>query len=179
MESKVGKLAESYGTVSYAYKYREGLIGAVSAGFFLVLLGALFIITPGLFGRAIDFFEDFGAVTVPNTTIGLFAPLHPLSHRAVYTAAEQFCFAFGVFQIVILALRFASRSPISKKADTIGSLIFWLGAGYLVRMILLESTRWTSMTTWFVFWAVIITLIGITLIVRAVILVVTIPRRTI
>ena len=173
-------MAESYGTVSYAYKYRESLIGAVSAGFFLVLLGALFIITPGLFGRAIDFFKDFGAATVPHTTISLFAPLpNPLNYEIVYTAAEQFCFAFGVFQIVILALRFASRSPISKKADTIGSLIFWLGAGYVVRMILLESTMWTSMTTWFVFWAAIITLAGITLIVRAVILVVTIPRRTI
>jgi len=177
----VDKLTESYGTISYAYKYRESLIGAVSAGFFLVLLGALFIITPGLFGRSIDFFEDFGAVTVPNTTIGLFAPLHPLSqgNRMVYTAAEQFCFAFGVFQVVILALRFASRSSTSKKADTIGNLVFWLGAGYLVRMLLLESTRWTSMTTWFVFWAAIITLIGATLVIRAVILVTTIPRRMI
>lgn len=171
-------MTESYGTVSYAYKYRESLIGAVSAGFFLVIIGALFIITPGLFGETIDFFENFGAVTVPNTTIGFFAPLQPLSHRAIYTAAEQFCFAFGVFQIVILALRFASRSPISKKADTVGSLIFWLGAGYLVRMLLLEPTRWTSMTTWFVFWAAIITLAGITLVIRAVILVITIPRRT-
>jgi len=170
-------LTESYGTISYAYKYRESLIGAVSAGFFLVLLGALFIITPGLFGRSIDFFEDFGAVTVPKTTIGFFAPLLPLSHRIVYTAAEQFCFAFGVFQVVILALRFASRSSTSKKADTIGNLVFWLGAGYLVRMLLLESTRWTSMTTWFVFWAAIITLFGVTLVIRAVILVTTIPRR--
>jgi len=172
-------LTESYGTISYAYKYRESLIGAVSAGFFLVLLGALFIITPGLFGRAIDFFEDFGSVVVPNTTISLFAPLHPLSHRLVYTATEQFCFAFGVFQVVILALKFASRSSTSKKADTIGNLVFWLGAGYLVRMLLLESTRWTSMTTWFVFWAAIITLIGVTLVIRAVILVTTIPRRMI
>jgi len=178
VKPRVEKLTESYGTISYAYKYRESLIGAVSAGFFLVLLGALFIITPGLFGRSIDFFEDFGSVVVPNTTISLFAPLRPLSHRIVYTAAEQFCFAFGVFQVVILALKFASRSSTNKKADTIGNLVFWLGAGYLVRMLLLEPTRFrTDLTTWFVFWAAIITLIGVTLVVRAVILVTTIPRR--
>ena len=171
-------MAEDFGTLSHAYRYRESLIGAVSAGFFLVLLGVLFIATPGLFSRTIDFFEDFGSVVVPNTTISFLAPTHPLSHRIVYTAAEQFCFAFGVFHVVILALRFAARSQVSKKADTIGSLIFWIGAGYLIRTLLLEATRWTALTTWFVFWAVLIVLIGVTLIVRAIILAATIPRRT-
>lgn len=178
---KVDELTESYGTASYAYRYRESLIGAVSAGFFLLLLGALFIMTPELFGRTIDFFEDFGAVTVPNTTIGFFAPLRVLSqsNRIVYTAVEQFCFAFGVFQVVILALRFAARSPIGKKADSVGNLVFWIGTGYLVRTLLLETARWAPLTTWFVFWAAIITLLGVTLIARAVILAATIPRRTI
>jgi hypothetical protein len=173
----VDKLAEDFGTLSHAYRYRESLIGAVSAGFFLVLLGVLFIATPGLFSRTIDFFEGFGSVVVPNTTISFLAPTHPLSHRVVYTAAEQFCFAFGVFHVVILALRFAARSSTDKKADTIGNLIFWIGAGYLIRTLLIEATRWTALTTWFVFWAVLITLIGVTLIARAIILAATIPRR--
>ena len=173
------KLAENFGTLSHAYRYRESLIGAVSAGFFLILLGALFILTPGLFGRTIDFVESFGIVNVPNTAISFFAPTQPLSasNRIVYTAVEQFCFAFGVFHIVILALRFAARSPTSKKADTIGNLIFWIGAGYLVRTLLLQTTRWAALTTWFVFWAALITLIGVTLIVRAIILAATMPRR--
>ena len=171
-------MTESYGTISYAFKYRESLISAVSAGFFLVLLGALFIITPGLFGRSIDFFEDFGSVVVPNTSISFFAPTQPLIHRVVYTAVEQFCFAFGVFQVVILALRFAARSSIGKKADTIGNLAFWIGTGYLVRTLLLETRRGpTEMQTWFVFWAAIIALLGVTLIIRAIILVTAIPRR--
>jgi hypothetical protein len=174
-------MVENYGTLSHAYRYRESLIGAVSAGFFLILLGALFVLTPGLFNRTIDFFESFGWVTVPNTAISWFAPTSPLSsaNRIVYTGVEQFCFAFGVFHIVILALRFAARSSTSKKADTVGNLIFWIGAGYLVRTLLLETIRWTSdpMTVWFVFWAALITLVGVTLIVRAVILAAAIPRR--
>jgi hypothetical protein len=172
-------MAENYGTLSHAYRYRESLIGAVSAGFFLILLGALFVLTPGLFNRTIDFFESFGWVTVPNTAISWFAPTSPLSpsNRIVYTGVEQFCFAFGVFHIVILALRFAARSSTNKKADTVGNLIFWIGAGYLVRTLLLEATRWTALTTWFVFWAALITLVGVTLIVRAIILAAAIPMR--
>lgn len=172
-------MSENYGSLSRAYRYRESLIGAVSAGFFLVLLGALFILTPGLFTRTINFFESFGLVTVPNTSISWFAPANPLSpaNRIIYTAVEQFCFAFGVFHIVILALRFAARSSISKKADTVGNLIFWIGAGYLVRTLLLEPTVWTSLTAWFIFWAALIILVGITFIVRAIILAATVSRR--
>ncbi len=165
-------MGESSGTLSHAYRYRESLIGAVSAGFFLILLGALFILTPGLFTRTIDFFESFEFAPVPNTVISWFAPANPLSasNRIVYTAVEQFCYAFGVFHVVILALRFAARSATSKKADTAGNLVFWIGTGYLVRRLLLEPTIWTPLTTWYIFWAAIIALVGVTLIVRAIIL---------
>jgi hypothetical protein len=170
---------ESSGTISHAYRYRESLIGAVSAGFFLVLLGALFILTPGLFGRTIDFFESFEFAPVPNTVISWFAPANPLSasNRIIYTAVEQFCYAFGVFHVVILALRFAARSTTNKKADTVGNLIFWIGTGYLVRRLLLEPTVWSSLTTWYILWAAIIALVGVTLIVRAIILAATMSRR--
>lgn len=176
------KLAEDFGTLSHAYRYRESLIGAVSVGFFLILLGALFFFTPGLFGRTIDFFEDFGLVNVPRTTVSWFAPTHLTTHRVVYTAVEQFCFAFGVFQIVILALRFAARSSTSKKADAAGDLIFWIGTGYLVRVLLIERMfsqviALDVRTTWFVFWAALITLCGVSLIARAIVLAVSPPRR--
>jgi len=176
---KVSKLAEGSGTLSQAYRYRESLIGAVSAGFFLVVVGALFILTPGLFGRTIDFFESFEFAPIPRTAISWFAPANPLSssNRIVYTAVEQFCYAFGVFHVVILALRFAARSATSKKADTVGNLIFWIGAGYLVRRLLLEPTIWTTLTTWYIFWAALIALCGVTLIVRAIILAATMSRR--
>ncbi len=178
LQSKVDELTESYGTFSYAYKYRESFITAISAGFFLLLVGALFITTPTLFDRIIDFFRNLEAlVRVPNTVIYLPAPRNPLTHVVVYTAAQQFCFALGVFQIVILALRFAARSQVSKKAETVGNLVYWIGAGYLTRTLLLEPTRWAALTTWFIFWAAIIMLIGVTLIIRAIILATAIPKR--
>jgi len=171
-------LTENYEAVSYAYKYRESLITAVSAGFFLIFIGALFIITPALFNRVIDFFKNFDAlVQVPNTMIYLPAPTRPLDHDIVYTAVEQFAFAFGVFQIVILALRFAAGSPVNRKAETVGNLVFWIGAGYLTRTLLLHATRWTALTTWFVFWAAVLMLIGVTLIIRAIIIAIATPRR--
>lgn len=171
-------MTENYGSFSYAYKYRESLITAISAGFFLILVGALFITTSGLFSRIIDFFNNFDAlIQVPNTMIYLPAPRNPLLHRAVYTAVEQFGFAFGAFQIVILAIRFVARSPVSRKAETVGNFIFWIGLGYLTRTLLLQPTRWTAMTTWFVFWASVVMLVGVTLIIRALILATAIPRR--
>jgi hypothetical protein len=172
-------LGESSGTIPHAYRYRESLIGAVSAGFFLVLLGALFILTPGLFTGTIDFFESFEFAPIPHTAISWFAPATPLSasNRIVYTAVEQFCYAFGVFHVVILALRFAARSTTSKKADTAGNLVFWIGTGYLVQRLLIEPTIWPARTTWYIFWAALIALVGVTLIVRAIILAATMTRR--
>lgn len=171
-------MTESYGTFGYAYKYRESLIGAISAGFFLIMIGALFIITPRLFDGVLAFFDDFDIIRVfPNAAIYLPAPRSPLSHSIVYTAVERFAFAFGVFQIVILALRFAARSAVNKKAETVGNLVFWLGLGYLTRTLLLEPTIWTQLTTWFVFWSAVLMLVGVTLIIRAIILAAAMTRR--
>lgn len=174
-------MTESHGTFVYAYKYRESLIGAISAGFFLIMIGALFIITPRLFDRILDFFNDFDLVRVfPNSAIYWPAPRSPLTHSVVYTAVERFAFAFGVFQIVVLALRFAARSPINKKAETVGNLVFWLGLGYLIRTLLLGRTIWPSqLTTWFVFWSAVLMLVGVTLIIRAIILAATMTRRSV
>jgi len=166
-------LNESLG--EFPRRYREGLISAISAGFFFVLIGAIFIIRPDLFDRILGFFRSFKVVQVPNTTISFPAPEHPFAfaHSVIYEAAERFGYAFGFFQIVILVLRFTVRSPLSKKAETVSNLIFWLGAGYLTRTFLIETTRFSfllGMTRWFAFWSVIIMLIGISLIIRAIIL---------
>lgn len=46
-------------------------------------------------------------------------------------------------------------------------MVFWLGASYVVGTFLNETT---TLEGWFAFWAAIIMLIGVTLIVRAIIL---------
>lgn len=144
--------------------YGEGLITAISVGFFFLLVGILFVITPNLFDGILDFFNDFELVDVPNSNWRLPAPASPSAHSVVYQAVGQFSFAIGVFQIVILALRFFFPSVWGKRAETVGNLVFWLGAGFLIQTFLLETTQW------FVFWSTIIMLIGVSLIARAIVI---------
>jgi hypothetical protein len=145
-------------------KYQEGLFTAISAGFFLLLVGAIFVITPNLFESIIDFFKDFKLVDVPNTNIIFPGPEFPGSHLTVYQAAGQVSAALCVFQIVILALRFVIPSSWGKRAETVGNFVYWAGAAFLIQLFLVDSTQW------FVFWSTIIILAGVSLIVRAVVM---------
>ena len=145
-------------------QYREGLFTATSVGFFLLLVGTIFVITPNLFDRILDLLRDFELVDVPHTDLIFPGPAFPSRHSIVYLAAEQFSFAVGLFQIIILALRFLVSSSEGKKAEAVGNLVFWGGAGFLIQFFLIETTQW------FVFWSVVIMLIGASLIARAIII---------
>ena len=146
-------------------RYRESLFSAISVGFLFVLVGAIFVTTPNLFNEILDFFRDFDLVRVPYQPGWLLpAPAFPGRHPVVYSAAEQFSYALGLFQIAVLALRFVARSKWGKKAETVSNLVFWLGTGFLTRILLIETTKW------FVFWSGIIMLIGVSLVIRAIIL---------
>jgi hypothetical protein len=152
----------------------EGLFSAVSAGFFLLLVGVLFVITPNLFQGIENFFNDFTLKEfiphLPNVFVPV--PEHLEQHMVVYTAAGQFSLVWGVFQVIILALRFVVGSPIGKKAETAGNVIGWLGTAYLIDVLLTSAllSGSNALENWFVFWAALIMLIGVSLIVRAFIL---------
>ena len=145
-------------------QHHEELFTAISIGFFLLLVGTLFVINPDLFGSIIDFFKDFELVDVPHTSIMLPAPESPQLYLTVYQAARQFSIALGVFQVVILALRFVIPSSWGKRSETVGNLVFWVGAGFLIQLFLIETTQW------FVFWSTIIILAGVSIIARAVVM---------
>ena len=142
-------------------KSQEGLFTAISAGFFLLLMGILFVITPNLFESIIDFFEDFKLIDVPNTTIIFPGPEFPRSHLTVYQAAGQVSVALCVFQILMLALRFIIPSVWGKRAETVGNFVYWAGAAFLIQYFLVDSTQW------FIFWSTIVILAGVSLIARA------------
>ena len=144
-----------------ARKYPEGLFTAVSAGFFLLLVGALFVVTPNLFDGIIDFFQDFSLVDVPHTDIVFIGPEFPRAHLTVYQAAAQFSIALAVFQVVMLALRFITPSSWAKRSETVGNLVYWAAAAFLTQTFLVETTQW------FVFWSTILIAIGVSLIARA------------
>lgn len=154
----------------YSLKRRETLFSAMSAGFFFILVGAIFVYTSSidnvnLFDKIVVFFRDFEIVKVPNTeVIFLPGPHSPSSHLAVYSAAAKFSIIWGLYQIAVLALRLVVHSPIGKKAETASNIVYWLGASYLINVSLIETSLW------FAFWAQVIMLVGVSLIVRAIIL---------
>ncbi len=148
-------------------QYQEQLFTAISIGFFLLLVGTLFVINPDLFSSILDFFNDFKLVDVPHTNIVLPAPESPQLHLTVYQAARQFSIALGVFQVVILALRFFIPSSWGKRSETVGNFVYWVGTSFLIQYFLVESTQW------FVFWSTIIILAGVSIIARAVVMAVT------
>ncbi len=59
------------------------------------------------------------------------------------------------------------RSSVARKAETVENIVFWLGTSYLITTYLVNMTLSSE---WFVFWAGIILLFGLSLIARAFVL---------
>lgn len=155
-------------------RHREGLVSAVSVGFFFILAGTILLSTPNFIDRITEFFRNFTTIQVPGMgSVYLPAPSNPSSHTAIYSAVAQFCLVWGIFLIAMLVLRLAVHSPLNKKSDNAGDIVFWLGAYYLVSTMLNETTilnKGRAYETWFGFWAGIVMLGGISLIIRAIVL---------
>ncbi len=148
------------------WSLHEGLITALAIGGFFIILGLVFALTPGSSHQTNLFFSDLSTATYPfggpGSTISLLAPAHPAEHTAFYTAVIDFLLGVGILQIVILALRLYVKSRINRIAETVGNLIFWLGAALAANVFLLAGTQ----SGWFQFWSTLIIIIGASLIVR-------------
>jgi len=150
-------------------RYREGLLSAVSVGFFFILAGAIFITNPNLPGNVVEFFQpqNFEVVRVPNIQVYLPAPKLPNeTYVTIYPAVGLFSLLWAFFEIAMLIIRVFAGSPLRKKVDGTSNVAFWLGAYYLIGLFLDETV---TQPRWFAFWAAIVVLIGVTLLVRAVI----------
>jgi hypothetical protein len=155
---------------------RERLIYAISAGVVLILIGVVFSLAQpnNLWDKIIDFFNSFTLAEVPGTRflsseVGLFlpAPITPSAHFVLYGAIFQFALGLGLFQVLLLFARFKMESPNKKIAETLGSLIYWLGTSYLVVRFLNSST---SINNWWVFWAGILLVLGLSFVARGFVL---------
>jgi hypothetical protein len=144
----------------------EGLITALAIGGFFIILGLVFALTSGLSQETNTFFSDLTTVTFPfggpGSTMSLLAPANPAGHMGFYTAVVNFLLGVGILQIVILGLRLWVKSSIGRIAETVGNLIFWLGAAVMANVSLLTGT----LNGWFQFWSALIVLIGASLIAR-------------
>jgi hypothetical protein len=131
-----------------------------SFGFFLLLIGAIWVITPNIFQEVVDFFKDFTLKEI-FLNIPFPSPEHTYWHIAVYTAIARFCFAFGLFQIVILVLRVFFRDPVDKAAGTFSGIVFWLGIGFVSNLLAARTIEW------FGFIGLFIVFIGLSIVVRS------------
>ena len=171
------------GSREYAHRHYEGVLSAISMGFFLILVGSMFVATPNLAHDVGTFLNHFKVVAVENTNISVPAPQYNANisvYQAlqnVFLAAREFSLVWGVFLIAMLGARFLLGSPLRRKAENVGDIVFWLGATYLVQTLLVIPTQTSPIisdsnlaATWFKFWAAVIMFIGVSLIARAVFL---------
>jgi len=142
----------------------EGLITALAVGGVFIILGLVIALTPDIVSKSNAFFKDLTNVTYPlgSSTLNLPAPANPSEHIGFFTAIMNFILGVGVLQIAILALRLGVHSTLRRIGETVGNLVFWLGAAVAANVFLLAGTR----TGWFQFWSTLIILIGVSLIAR-------------
>lgn len=136
--------------------------GFASFGFFLILIGIMFLVIPNIFSYVETFAKSFNLTEVsPGSGVFLPFPTGP-THMEVYSAIMYFCLVFGVFQIVILVLRFAIKSSVDKKAGTLGGIVFWLGAGIFAYTLVVGGNG-----NWVLFLAGLIVSIGLSIMVNS------------
>jgi hypothetical protein len=143
------------------------LFTVVAVGAVFILIGIVFVTAPNIINDAGKFFSDFRIQPVANTSIFLPAPTHPADHAELYGAIAQFALGVAILQVLMIMLRLALSSPIGRIAETVGNLVFWFGAFYMVITFLNNKT---TMPVWFEFWAGIIVFIGVSLIARGLVL---------
>lgn len=147
-------------------KKKESLFTALYIGALFIILATVYFVNlqNSLWDSIIHFFGALTLSDIPGTSIPLPAPANPAAHMTLYNAVFQFAIGIGIVEIIILALRIFLNSPVSRKAETVENIVFWLGASYLIATYLVNMT---IPSEWFVFWAGIILIFGLSLVARA------------
>ncbi len=152
----------------------EGLITALAVGGVFIVIGLVIAFTPDIVAKSNAFFGDLTNVAYPlgSSTVNLPAPANPSEHIGFFTAVMNFFLGVGLLQIVILAVRLGVHSH-RRVAETVGNLVFWLGAAIAAYVFLLAGTR----TGWFQFWPTLVVLAGVSMIARFFVIIAQRSRR--
>jgi hypothetical protein len=165
-------LTKDFGIQSLTEKRKESLFTAIYLGALFILIALIYFVhlPSNLWNEIVDFFSTLTLAEVPGTGIGLPAPSNPSASNLIslYGAAFQFALGIGILEIAILVLRVLLHSSVARKAETVENIVFWLGTSYLITTYLVNMTLSSE---WFVFWAGIILLFGLSLIARAFVLI--------
>jgi hypothetical protein len=160
-------LIKDSGTHTLSDKRKESLVTYVYVGAIFIILALIFILNTGISGRIVNLFSSLTLAQVPGTNIALPTPSTTAAHTQLYHIAFQFTISLGVLEIITLMVRILLHSPIARKAETIQNLVFWLGTSFLIITYLVNIKLQTE---WFVFWAGIILIGGLSLVTRALII---------
>ena len=135
-------------------------IDVISFGFFIVMVGVIWVITPNFLDEVTSFVKDF---RFEDVTGNMFFPAPVSNHLVLYTAIMQLCLVVGLLQIIILALRFIFQEALEKKAGTISSMTFFFSVAFFLNMLASGSIGW------FGFIAGLIISVGLTIIASSVV----------
>jgi len=144
--------------LSGEYVEKREIFGFVEFGFFLVLVGFIFALTPNLHERVLDFFRDF---KLEEFSPGVFLPAPRSSHPVLYNAFFQFSLVYALFQVAMLAARFLLKEPIDRKVGGFSEVIFWLGIAAASNLLK------DGGIDWFTFIGCVIILVGVVIIVKS------------
>jgi hypothetical protein len=154
----------------YETLHSERLLTAISWGFFFILVGVIFLSRPNLYSSLQTFFSSdlWTNTRIRDTNVYVPVPLNPGLHFEVYDALWELCVLWGFFQVFMLAFRLIVHSSLRRTARTLSNAFFWLAAAYFTNIYLNGAT---TRQVWLTYWATIVILIGVTLLIRAAVLV--------
>jgi hypothetical protein len=158
-------MTQNHSARAHEKRHDNPLITAIAFGGFFIVLGLVFAMNPNLLQKIGDFFGDLTTRAIQFIGIALPAPANPDAHQVLYNAVLQFDVGIGILQVIILALRLAFQSRLHRVAETVGNLVFWFGAAFLVNTFLLTGT----LSGWFQYWAALIVVVGVSIIARGIV----------
>jgi hypothetical protein len=114
-------------------------LGLAAFGFFLLLVGAIWIAHFSDLNTEAEAFVNPDNWRLSNVTGNIAIPEPTRSYPSIAIAVMQFCFIFGAFEVVILVLRLVVHDLIGRIADAISGAAFWFSAGYFASLAASES----------------------------------------
>ncbi|MDI6644933.1 MAG: hypothetical protein QME14_07730 [Methanobacteriaceae archaeon] len=136
------------------------LVGILSFGFFILLIGILFVFIPGLSASISNFFAELNITAISSNNFtefpsNIYVPTPTGFYPEFYNALFQFCIIFGFFQIFALILRYLINDYVNRKVGNFTDILFWFGAAYLVYIFL------NNQISWIVFLGFLVILLGL------------------
>ncbi len=123
----------------------QDILGAVTFGLLIILVAILIVLTPNIFPAIINFFTDFAFVEV-YPGFFFWAPQNPANHLLIYNAIFQFFIGTLVINIVVLFLRIIFQDTYRRQVESVGGIIFSVGAIWAAYNLLINYTTTGAIT---------------------------------